>query len=219
MSQRTSADNLRQTLATAKALLREITRGRVLLEQSGPDARYIELYRQIGELEQQCTGFIGQILAQIRASVVATQAATTLAGMRQRHAEQQRRLNQAATTLAGMRGPPRLGPRGVNRGDPLAHLSSAARVAAHQQATQEEIDRVERKITRLVGAREQLNGQLSQAGITPDIMKTITAQVRLIDSKLAPLESRLSGLIRSALTPVQTPQQNTRFTSKTPLRF
>lgn len=197
--------------------------GRVILERSGAARQYGELYRQISGLEQQCRNFIEQIEGWLWARVAETSAAATLAGMQERHDLQQQRLNQAAATLAGMRGraaagPPRLGPRGVNQGDPLAHLSSAARAAAHQQATQEEIDRVERNITQLLGARKRLNGQLSQAEIAPDIAKTITAQVRLIDKHLAQLESRLND-IRSALTPVQTPQQNTRFTSKTPLRF
>ena len=138
MSQRTSIDNLRQTLAATRTLLGEIMRGRIILERSGAARQYGELYGQIRELEQQCRNFIEQIERWLWARVAETSAAATLAGMQERHELQQQRLNQAAATLAGMRGPPRLGPRGVNRGDPL---------------------------------------------------------------------------------PVQTPQQNTRFTSKTPLRF
>lgn len=219
MSQRTTIDNLRDTLAIARTLLEEIARGRVILERSGPAAQHGELYGQIRELEQQCRNFIEQIEAWLWTSVAETSAAATLARMQHQHALQQQRLQQAATTLAGMHrggaGPPRLGPRGVNQGDPLAHLSPAVRVAAHQQATQEEIVRVERNIARLLGARNELVGQLSQAGITQK--KKITARVQLIDKQLAPLESRLSGL-RSALI-IQNPRQPARFTSKAPLRF
>ena len=182
-------------------------RGRVILERSGAARQYGELYGQIRELEQQCRNFIEQIERWLLASVAETSAAATLAGMQERHDLQRRQLNEAAATLAGMRGraaagPPRLGPRGVNQGDPL----------------QEEIGRVQRQIVQLTGARNGLIGQLSKPGMTPDVAKSVTGQVKTIEQQLDRLVRRLNGL-RSALTPVQWEQQNTRFTSKTPLRF